>query len=293
MHPLQALDEASLSALARIAGRLLHSRNINRSGHKPLQRRAGSGIEFLDHRAFVAGDDWRAIDWRASARSHEPQLRRYSAEASTDWFIVLDCSASMSLNHAEKWTLALQCAAAMAYLLLQQDNRVGVLLFSDKIELKIALGRGSLHYARLLQLLAQRHPAASGGGSRPGQCLSAIQRRSNVMVISDFLTDDAMQNDLHKLSMHCDRLHALQIYSDFDSQLPAQQSLRLQDIESERYRDISITENKRQQFKIAFEKQAETLQQFCRSRQIQYSRQNANNSWKQVILSHLMPDSAP
>jgi uncharacterized protein (DUF58 family) len=293
MNPLQALDETSLSVLARIAGHLLNSRYSNASGHKPLQRRAGSGIEFLDHRAFAPGDEWRSIDWRVSARHLEPQVRRFNAEVSTDWMIVLDCSASMSLNHCDKWKLALQCTAALAYLLLQQDNRVGILLFGERVEHKIPLGRGYAHYAHLVQLLAQWQPTSVGGGSRLGQCLSAVKRRSSIMIISDFLTADAMQNDLHKLSIHCDRLHTLQIFSDHDSQLPAHEFLRLQDIETEKYCDATITEDKRKLYQRAFEEQAQALANFCRTQQIHHSRHNARNAWKQVVLSHFMSDSAP
>ena len=116
--------------MTRVADRLLNTQHLLAPGHRSSQRRAGSGIEFLDHREFTPGDDPRRIDWRATARHRHPQVRRYCDEAAADWYIAVDCSASMMFGQAEKWALAVQCAAAMAYLLIHLDNRVALLLFS-------------------------------------------------------------------------------------------------------------------------------------------------------------------
>ena len=124
MHPLAALDEAELASLARVADRLLENRHLLAPGQRSNRSRSGFGIEFLDRREYSPGDDIRALDWRASARSRHPLVRRYCDEASSDWFILLDCSSSMAFGRGEKWTLALQCAAAMAYLLIHLGNRV-------------------------------------------------------------------------------------------------------------------------------------------------------------------------
>ena len=118
MHPLELLNEAELGSLARVVDRLLNTRHLLAPGQRTNRLRPGFGVEFLDHREYSPGDDIRAVDWRSSARSRHPQIRRYSDEAASDWCILLDCSSSMAFGRNRKWSLAVQCAAAMAYRLV-------------------------------------------------------------------------------------------------------------------------------------------------------------------------------
>ena len=90
MHPLELLNEAELGSLARVVDRLLNTRHLLAPGQRTNRLRPGFGIEFLDHREYGPGDDIRDVDWRTSARSRQPQIRRYCDEAATDWFILLD-----------------------------------------------------------------------------------------------------------------------------------------------------------------------------------------------------------
>ena len=80
-------SESELSSLAKVAGRLFTGKQFTSSGHNPTRIRPGFGIEFLDYREYTHNDDQRYIDWRASVRSRQPQIRRYRDETSSDWFV--------------------------------------------------------------------------------------------------------------------------------------------------------------------------------------------------------------
>jgi len=287
MHPLELLNEAELGSLARVADRLLTNRHLLAPGQRSNRLRPGSGIEFMDHREYSPGDDIRALDWRASARSRQPQLRRYCDEAASDWFILLDCSSSMAFERSGKWNLAVQCAAAMAYLLIHLGNRVSLLLFSDKVERVVPLGRGQAHYAGILQSLRQAVAADSGAGSDLRCCVANIKRNSPVFVISDFLAADGMQDGLDALSMRADKLHSLQILADQDYRLPAQQTVRFRDVESGATLTLDTSAAQRRDYLQACENFNTGLAQYCRRKHIHFSRHGAAEPWKSVLLDHL------
>ncbi len=287
MHPLESLNEVELGCLTRVADRLLNTRHLLASGQRPNRLRAGFGIEFLDHREYSPGDNIRDVDWRTSSRSRQPQIRRYCDEAATDWFILLDCSSSMAFEQAEKWELGIQCAAAMAYLLIHQGNRVSILLFSNRIEQMLPLGRGSSHYARILQTLRQTTPQDQGSGSDLRCCVSHIKRNSPIFVISDFLTDDGMQDGLTALSMRGDRVHSLQIVSDIDYRLPPESSVRFKDVETGKTITADISAPQRLNYQRAVADFKNSLSSFCRAKHIHFSRHAYQESWKSVLIHHL------
>ena len=293
MHPLASLDETELTGLARVADRLLSNRRLLNPGRRTNRRRAGFGIEFLDLREYVPGDDVRNIDWRASARSRHPQLRRYCDEASSDWFILLDCSASMAFAGGGKWSLALQCCAALAYLLMHLGNRVGIHVFSESIEHSLPLGRGQHHYGSILQFLRNIQPSRIGSGSAPGCCARSIRRNSPLFVISDFLRADAMRGDLDALALRAGRLHSIQILADADSRPPEQQGSRLQDIESGALLDVDSSPARRAEFLQAFDEWERELAQYCREKRIYFSRHRHIDAWKSVLIRHLNQSAIP
>lgn len=287
IHPLQALNESELHSLLRVADRLLNTQHLLAAGHRTNRLRAGFGIEFLDFREFAAGDEMRNIDWRSTARSRHPQVRRYSDEAAADWFIALDCSASMAIGEGDKWGLAVQCTAAIAYILLHLGNRVAVLLFSDRIEQMVPLGRGYTHYASILQTLRQAAAHTSGGGSDLSSCVARIKRHSPVFVISDFLTADGMQHGLNALTMRGDRIHALQILSQWDYRVPQESMVRFRDVESAKSVTVNLDDEQRKQFQERLNSFCDAVADYCRKQRIRYSHHLENEPWKSVLVAHL------
>ena len=283
MHPLEALNEGELRQLSRITDHLLSSRLLLAPGHRPNRLYAGFGAEFLDHREFAPGDDIRDIDWRASARSRHPQIRRYWDEAAADWTLCLDVSASMHLN--DKWPLALQCTAALAYLLIHLDHRVAILLFSDRLQQRIPLGRGHRHYAQILHSLRQVTPLQSGGGSDLRACIRHIKRRSSVFVISDFLVEDGMQAGLEKLWLLGDRIHALQIYA-YDKPPAREDTTTLLDVETGETLVINHPSREQLGYRQTLDSFCNTLAGYCRQRRIQFSRTTPEQNWKTALIEH-------
>jgi len=162
---LSSVGEADLKKLAPVAHLLDIGQPAFGTGLRPHRTRSGQGAEFLDFRSYRPGEDIRRLDWRVSARRGRPYVRTYHDELSSDWQLCLDRSASMGVPGADKWALAVQLAAAFAYLLLHTGNRVSLVQFSNRIDDLCPLGRGRLQYVRIANQLRGSEADSFGGGS--------------------------------------------------------------------------------------------------------------------------------
>jgi uncharacterized protein (DUF58 family) len=169
-----------------------------------------AGLEFHEHRPLSPGDDPRHIDWRASARAREPQVRRYRDERAARWFLCLDRSASMGPCAPGVWPLAVTLTVALAYVLIALDHQVGIALFSAGLDRVQPPGRGRGAYLGNRRLLAEAAAQASGGASRPAACLP-LTHGASLALVSDFLAPDGMAGDLERLNAQAPGLHALQV----------------------------------------------------------------------------------
>lgn len=282
--PLAALDGGELEALARVAERLLAGRPLYDPGPLPTRARAGIGLEFLDVRDYTAGDDPRAIDWRATARSRRLQVRRHHHEAGADWLIAIDRSASMVAADSRKWTLAAELGAALAFVLLALGSRVGLVLFSDRIDAICPLGRGQRHYANLTQTLQRHAPAASGGASALQACAPAVRRGQSLVVVSDFLAPDAMRLGLSRLRQQSGSLHALRVTSAADVALPPGPATL---VDAESAETLTVTVDPAAAA-AALSAHATSLAALCAQLAITLTSPSVEQSWKAAVLEHLL-----
>jgi uncharacterized protein (DUF58 family) len=282
-----AVPVAQLRAFARVAARLLQDASANSGGSRSVRGRAGAGLEFLDHRDYQPGDELRRVDWHQSARRQKIILRRFQTEASSDWYLCLDASSSMCAGSGNKWTLAVQCACAMAYVLLDMGHRVGLLHFAEHIVALCPLGRGARHFMRVTQTLQSVMPAARNAGSQLGVCLPRLRGRSNAFVFSDFLMSEALQRDLMGLRSACTALHALQIGGDEDTSLPGAGHVSLVDCETGQRLDAVADVVTMQAARSTAQQRRDTLRHFCASRSLPFSSWDSADHWRGALLGHL------
>jgi uncharacterized protein (DUF58 family) len=153
----------------------------------------GGGMDFDELRLYDAGDDVRAIDWNVTARSGRVHVRRYVEERELAVWIVLDVSASCRPRGGAgaKADMQVETAALIAFSALHNHDRVGLILFSDRVERIVPPRRGRHHGSRVLAAMLEVEPAGRGTDPRPA--LDAvghlIRRRALVFLLSDFLFD--------------------------------------------------------------------------------------------------------
>jgi uncharacterized protein (DUF58 family) len=235
---------------------------------------------------MMPGDDPRHVDWRASARHRTTLVRRYRDERAGEWVLCLDRSASMGAAPGV-WTLALTLTAALAYVLLALEHRVGLALFSSGIERLHAPGRGRAAYLGLRRLLAEAAPRAGGGESRLEACLPLFERGRESAVISDFLRPDAMAAPLSRLVARCRTVHVLQIQGT--APLPTDDDpLSLEDAETGARLDTGAAAGLDRAVAQRYQAHARALAAHCRSRRIRYTASPVGDDWERILLAHLV-----
>lgn len=153
----------------------------------------GTGMEFTDVRPYAEGDDVRHLDWNLLARTGHPYIKLYTETRELTVLLVVDRSASTGIGDPEpKSARAIEVAALLAMVALQQHDRVGLLAFADTIGPVIPPGRGHRHTFGLVRRLFELTPVGTAtdlaGALRAAGAL--LTRRSLVVVLSDFLARD-------------------------------------------------------------------------------------------------------
>ncbi len=157
----------------------------------------GYSVEFAQHKEYVAGDDLRHLDWRVFGRTDRFYIKQFEEETNLRTHILLDCSSSMRYpDHAPsearltKFEYAATTAASLAYLLTRQQDAVGLMLFDNEIRTNVPPLSSTAHLTSLIGHIGEArldHPTETV--ALWSQLAGSLQRRSLVVVISDFLAD--------------------------------------------------------------------------------------------------------
>ncbi|WP_164103397.1 DUF58 domain-containing protein [Candidatus Laterigemmans baculatus] len=151
----------------------------------------GQGIEFEETRPYQAGDDVRAIDWRVTARSGRPFVKLFREERQSTVYLIIDGSGSVTAPPfgATPWDRICEVAGVLALVASADENRVGLLLFTDRVELAIPPAGGTEHAMRILRDVVAWEPASQPTDLRPPleRLLRTERRRCTAVVLSDFL----------------------------------------------------------------------------------------------------------
>ena len=120
----------------------------------------GQGIEFAEVREYTPGDDIRSIDWNVTARTGIPYIKKYNEERELTLMIACDVSASQRFGSTDKLKqeLAAELSALFAFSAIKNSDKVGLMLFSDKIELFVPPKKGKKHVLRLIRELVAFEP---------------------------------------------------------------------------------------------------------------------------------------
>lgn len=154
----------------------------------------GRGMNFEEVRPYTPGDEIRSIDWNVTARTGEPYIKKFTEEREMTVMILLDVSASGNFGSVEesKREMAAEIAAILAFSAIHNNDKVGLLLFSDRVELFIPPKKGRHHILRLIREMLYFEP--SGRGTDLSGALEylnkVVTRRSLLFVVSDFLAPD-------------------------------------------------------------------------------------------------------
>lgn len=195
----------------------------------------GRGVIFSEVREYEPGDDVRDIDWNVTSRHNKPYVKVYEEERELTVMLLVDVSGSREFGAAGeiKMEKMAEIAATLAFSSIQNNDKVGVIFFSDKIEKFIPPKKGKKHILLIIREIINFTPESNGTDIDIAlQFLTnAIKKRSTAFLISDFIDD----HDYFKSMSIANRKHdlaAIQVYDRRDAELPDVGLIRMRDMES-------------------------------------------------------------
>lgn len=203
----------------------------------------GRGMNFEEVREYAAGDEIRSIDWNVTARMDRPFVKKFTEEREMTVLLLVDVSASGDFGsvHLSKRELAAEVAAILAFSAINNNDKVGLLLFTDQVELFIPPKKGRQHILRLIRDMLYFEP--QGRGTDVAGALDAVNRllprKALLFLISDFLT-----NDFSKPLTVTSRKHdlvAMPVIDPGEEALPDVGIITLEDAETGRQIDVNTS----------------------------------------------------
>ncbi len=201
----------------------------------------GRGMSFSEVREYRAGDDVRDIDWNVTARSRKPHIKIYEEERELTMMLLVDVSASRTFGSTErtKKNIITEIAAVLAFSAAQNNDKVGCIFFSDRVEKFIPPKKGRSHVLTIIRELVGFRPQATGTRlSEPVRFLTNVnKKRCTTFILSDFLDaphDDEALEDALKIARSRHDLVGIRVWDPREAELPDVGIVEMQDAETGR-----------------------------------------------------------
>jgi len=224
----QLLKRLEWTVIRRLDG-LLHG------DYRTLFR--GFGLDLADLREYQYHDDVRHIDWNVTARLQTPYVREYNEDRDINAWFLLDLSPSVDFGSGQirKRSVATDFVAVLARMLTRHGNRVGALLYGDKVDTVIPARSGRRHVLHLMDKMNSRPEVARSAGTRLGDLLQSafqiVKRRSLIFMVSDFISAPGWAKPLALLSRRHEVI-AVRLYDPLEMELPDIGLFVMQDAET-------------------------------------------------------------
>ncbi len=256
-------------------------------------RSRGQSVEFADYRTYVAGDDFRYLDWNLYGRLERLFVKLYEEERELPVRIFLDASESMTFGQPRKFDFARQVAAAIGYVALCGFDRVNVIPFPDQPDQSAV--RGALRTVRgrksALEFFRNITALSVGGGVNLNDALrrGALEARQAgvAVVLSDFLDPAGYEKGLEALVGRGFHVNAVQILSPEELNPSTYGDLKLVDAESGSIQEVTFGKYRLKSYQQTVQNFCQRLREYCRSRGIRFFMASSGTPLEQLLLQQL------
>ena len=230
----------------------------------------GRGMAFSEVREYQFGDDVRDIDWNVTARFHRPYVKVFEEERELTVMLLIDVSGSLDFGTQKqmKRDMVTEIAATIAFSAIQNNDKIGVVFFSDKIEKYIPPKKGRKHILYIIREMLDFQPESKRTDVKQAvEFLSSVQkRRTTAFILSDFY----VRNDFLQSLQICNRKHdvvAIQVYDQRAKDLPDVGLMKVVDAETgfEQYVDTGSKRLRQAYHRYWMTRQAELQDTFNKS----------------------------
>lgn len=195
----------------------------------------GRGMAFSEVREYQFGDDMRDIDWNVTARYNRPYVKIFEEERELTVMLLIDASESLGFGSTDKVKrdIVAEIAATLAFSAIQNNDKIGVIFFSDKIEKFIPPKKGRKHILFIIREILGFEPENDGTDLSLAMryLTNAIKKRCTSFLISDFIDDKDYKQSMRIANQKHD-LVAIQVYDQLSTDLPALGLMKVRDPES-------------------------------------------------------------
>jgi uncharacterized protein (DUF58 family) len=258
------------------------------AGQLKAERRAmrrGSGLEFADYRQYVAGDDFRYLDWKAYLRLNRLILRLFEEEEDLPIYMFVDASQSMSYGQPAKFDYARRVAAALCYIGLSNLDRVNVIAYGDKVKGELRPQRGKGRIFRVFKFLEE---TTTGGETNARESFKTYctetRRRGLAVIISDFFDNAGFQSGLDILRHFRHDMFILHIASHEEVDPALKGELVLVDSENQVSREVTVTPSLLASYKTEYSRFCTEIESYCNKYQLGYVRTVTDFPFEELVL---------
>lgn len=194
----------------------------------------GRGMTFSEVRQYQFGDDVRAIDWNVTARYNEPYIKVFEEERELTMMLMVDISGSefFGTNQQFKKDIITEISATLAFSATQNNDKIGLILFSDRIELYIPPKKGKSHVLRIIRELLEFQP--KGKNTNLAEALkflsNVMKKKAIVFLLSDFISDDYEQT--LKIAGKKHDVTGIRVYDEREEKIPNLGMVQMEDAET-------------------------------------------------------------
>jgi uncharacterized protein (DUF58 family) len=250
----------------------------------------GFSVEYLDHRAYSPGDEIRSLDWKILARTDRYFVKLFQDETNLRAYVLLDCSRSMTFKSGKlsKLEYGSYLAAALSYLMLHQNDAVGLVLFDDQLREYLVPRARPTQFRRILDVLES--PPVGGDtdvGSMLHQLADRIKRRGLVILISDLIDDQArIANGLQHFRHNNHEVVVFHVMDDAELTLPYDRLARFKDMEGTG-RVVANPKSLRNRYLARIGTFIDGLKAVCFERDISYNLTNTKEPYDMFLAAYL------
>jgi uncharacterized protein (DUF58 family) len=276
--------------LAKLEQLTLLSHRLYRSGLRGERRSStlGRGVEFADHRSYHVGDDYRYIDWHIYSRLDRLFVKLFSEEEDVTVHLFVDASRSMGWGEPAKLDYGIRVAAALGYIGLANLDRVGAVIFGDRVKRMLAPIRGRPGVFRLFRFLGE---AAPDGRSDLAAALNEYslrtRRRGVLVIISDLMFPDGMAAGLRTARAHRFEPFVVHLLADEELTPAMNGDLRLVDSETGAAVEVTADAATAVTYARARDRYFNEIEQLCLRQQVEYLRAATSIPFDDLVLRYL------
>jgi uncharacterized protein (DUF58 family) len=252
----------------------------------------GFSVEFSEHRKYTSGDNIADIDWNVFAKTDRFYIKKFQAETNLTGYLVMDLSGSMGYTYRQeltKFEYSISLAAALGYLMIHQQDPVGLVAFDQQVRQSLAPRSKRSQLGNILSLLARLRPAGETEIARSlHQVAGMLRHRSLVMIFSDLLGDpQPILQALHRLRFSGHDVIVFHILDEAEALFPFEGMLELEDNET-RETLLVDAEGIKADYLEEVERFQGTYRKECRAARIDYTALHTGMPFDKALMSYLL-----